>query len=309
MSDITLDSLLGDIYYEIEKKNKQSDLSSIPASDQLFAHFIKKYRLDSEKIPELFEILRNSHKIFTFPIVKEDEQNNVREVAGFVLADLVIVKSLSGYFEKQLMRIYSEVININLPISKIKKSFPAISWDYNNTELGKIGNIVINLTTFEDILSRDYAYARESRQYSPEWKEKMYKKLIISSQTVSYYIQTREEAPPEPVKEQKKSDEAKPADKIRVKRDEPSKPQSDTSIERNVLLYGIDLFTRICFRDYKFSLIQKVIDNNLVKTRDDLLAVKNHLKMLRQNSDKDLNLQKFAAEINRLEKSVNDRLK
>ncbi len=307
--ELTLKSLLEDIIYRIEKANKTADSGSIPTSENIYPVLVKKYTLDISRMPDLFDLLEKTHYIFCFDIVKEDSENNIPGVKGHILCDLGVIKTLVGYFEKQLMRLYTEVLNENLPVGKIKKHFPSIAHEHNNTQLGRVGNIVVNLNKFEEVLSRDYACTSDAQRYSQDWKEKRLKKEIKLSKPVSSYILTANEAIP--VQQTDRDGPDKPAAKMKdgAGKMDSSKISAEVSLDKSLTIYGVEMYTRICFRDYKFSQIQKVIDDNLVRNRDDFIVIKNQLKILRRNSDIDLELQRYASDINRLEKAVNDRLK
>ena len=84
---------------------------------------------------------------------------------------------------------------------------------------------------------------------------------------------------------------------------------SKNSIEKTLTVYGVEFYSRVCFREYQFGLIQKLIEDGHINERDDLMLAKKMLQKTRANSDQDLNLQKYAHDINDLEKLINEKIK
>jgi len=71
----------------------------------------------------------------------------------------------------------------------------------------------------------------------------------------------------------------------------------------------VEFYSRVCFREYQFTLVQKLIEDGHIADSDDLMQAKKMLQKTRANSDQDLNLQKYAHDINDLERIINDKLK
>ncbi len=311
MSDNELSVIVDEIYFEIEKRNSRTDDKSIPLSIDLFPYLTEKFKLDESKIPGLIGILVNSHKIFNFDIVKEDKTAGVECIYGFVAAEMTIVNSLARQYEKELIRVYFEEFQKHLPSQKLIDELKLTISRHNNTPLGKYGNIAINLSEYEELLKKDYVYAREARQYSPEWKQKQLKKEIELAGPVSSYL--KQVTSPEK-KEEKKSLSKGPVEKKRRQLDNIKNADAvvnslKNSMEKNLAAYGLEFYTRVCFREYKFQLMIKVVEEGLIKSRDEMLTLSKLIRKLRSHADKDADLFKYANDINRLEKLVNEKLK
>jgi hypothetical protein len=310
MSEITLKSLLEEIHFEIEKRNGKADDNSIPTSIDFFPYLGKKYRLDEKKIPDLIGILTNSHKIFNFDIVKEDKAGNVECEYGFVVAEISIVNSLAKKFEKEVVRVYFEELEKHLSPQKIIDELKYSIDSYNNTTLGRLGNIVLKLSEYGEILKSDYSYAREARQYSTEWKENRFEKELKGAGEIDFYLKLEEK----PEQEERKRSPEKQVKKKRRQVDKVSNADSvvnnmKSSMEKNLAVYGIEFYTRVCFREYKFPLMIKIVEDGLIKNRGEMQVLSKMIRSLRSHADKDSELHRHANDINKLEKLVNEKLK
>ncbi len=310
MSEITLKGLLEEINFEIEKRNGKADDNSIPTSKDFFAYLGEKYSLDETKIPDLIGILVNSHKIFNFDIVKEDKSGNVECEYGFVVAEISIVNSLAKKFEKELVRVYFEEFEKHLSPQKIMDELKYRIDDYNNTTIGRLGNITLKLSEYEETLKSDYSYTRDARRYSVEWKEKKFEKELKGAGGLEFYQKLKED----PGTGESKPPPEKPGKKVRRQVDKINDVDSvinslKSSMEKNLAVYGVEFYTRVCFREYKFPLMIRILEDGLIESREDLQVLSKMIRGLRSHADKDIELHKHANDINRLEKLVNEKLK
>lgn len=310
MSEFTLKSLLEEIHFEIEKRNGKVDDNSIPTCRDFYPYLGEKYDLDEIKIPDLIGILVNSHKIFNFDIVKEDKSINVECEYGFVVAEMTIVNSLAKKFEKELVRVYFEEFERHLSPQKILDELKFTIDEHNNTPLGRFGNIALNLREYEEILKSDYSYTRDARRYSTEWKEKKFKKELTGAEEIEFYLKLRDipeinEKKAVPEKMEKKN--RRQVDKI--KNVDSVLNNMKSSMEKNLAVYGIEFYTRVCFREYKFPLMIKILEDGLIKSKEEIQIISKMIQTLRSHADKDADLHKHAHEINRLEKLVNEKMK
>jgi hypothetical protein len=299
-----LEELLKTIYIEIRKLNSEPGPKAIPQSDNFFEFLSKKYSVIPYAIPNLIKMLVDAHMIFSFKIIEADREKQSRRVDGFVVAEGNLAKGLLEYYNDELIREYSHEFSIKYPVDKIiKEFFPKIE-AFNGTDVGIAANIVINLMSIQSTLERSIM------QYNPKWQEKQLRIDIEKSNDVSSFIDR-----PGTV-QQKRSDGAGQIgdDKNRritdtAKYDEFKKYMSRNTIEKTLTVYGAEFYSRVCFREYQFTLMQKLIEDDHFNEIDDLLMVKKMLQKTRANSDQDLKLQKYAHDINDLEKALNDKIR
>jgi len=298
-----LEELLNSIYSDIRKYNSSRNMQAVPQSDWFFDEIQARYNLIPFSIPKLIKILVDSHKIFIFKIVEADGKERIRRVDGMVTTEGNVIKELLAWYGDELVRAYSNEFSKKFAVERIiKEFFPRLD-EYNNTHIGKVANIVMHLMSFESTIERNIS------QYNSKWQEKQLKFEIEKSDPPAFFIDEGDSSPIS-----KNGDSQVPPDKNRraidlPKYDEFKKYMSKNSIEKTLTVYGVEFYSRVCFREYQFTLVQKLIEDGHIADSDDLMQAKKMLQKTRANSDKDLNLQKYAHDINDLERIINDKLK
>jgi len=299
-----LEELLNAVYIEIRKRNSGRSPQAIPQSDEFFDFIMKKYSLIPFGIPNLIKILVDCHKIVSFKIIEADRKERIRRVEGLVVTEGNIVKSLLDSYSDELIKEYSHEFSTKYSVERIiKEFFPKLD-AYNNTTLGKTANIVINLMSVQSQLERNIM------QYNPKWQETQMKADIEKSEPISFFIENKDARPaPQEPKAVAAVEEKSQRITDKVKYEEFKKYISKNTIEKTLAVYGIEFYTRVCFREYQFSLMEKLIEEEHIWDKDDLRLIKKMLQKIRANSDQDLNLQEYANDINSLEKLINAKIK
>lgn len=302
-----LEELLNAVYVEIRKRNSGRSPQAIPQTDEFFDFIMKKYMLIPFAIPNLIKILVDCHKIVSFKIIEADRKERVRRVEGLVVTEGNIIKSLLESYSDVLIKEYSHEFSTKYSVERIiKEFFPKLD-SYNNTTLGKTANIVINLMGIQSQLERSIM------QYNPKWQVSQMKTEIDKSEPISFFIESKNAMPvklaPKEPEVTAAADEKSQRITDKYKYEEFKKYISKNTIEKTLTVYGVEFYTRVCFREYQFDLVEKLIQDEHIWDKDDLRAIKKMLQKIRTNSDQDLNLQKYAHDINSLEKLVNDKIK
>ncbi len=300
-----LEELLNSICCEIRKRNTERNMWAIPQSEEFFEQIIKKYNLIPFAIPKLIKILVDSHKIFQFIIVEADRKEKIRRIDGYVVAEGNIIKTLLEFYSDELIRAYSHEFSKKLGVEKIIKELVPNLFKFNNTAVGKAAQIVINLMSFQSVLERNIML------YGHKWQEKQLGAEIDQSDPLTYFIDGAGE------NNSTESEMDSPVTAARTKHrtaeteqyEEFKKNSRKYPIEKTLAVYGVEFYTRVCFRDYQFELVQKLVEDGIINDKEDLLIIKKLLQRERANADKDLNLQNYAAQINNLEKSINATIK
>lgn len=298
-----LEELLNAIYIDIRKRNTERGLQAIPQSDEFFEQITKTYSLIPYAIPRLIKILVDSHRIFSFTIVEADRKERIRRVEGFIVAEGNIVKDLLQRYGDELVRAYSHEFSTKYSVERIIKEFYPKIQDYNNTHLGKIANMVIYLMGIQSNLERNIM------QYGVKWQEKQLRTEIENSDPIDYFIETETGTKLAVDSASKNAGEQGPRATDAAKYEDFKRYLTKNSVEKTITVYGIEFYSRVCFREYQFSLVHKLIEDGIVHETEDLKLVKKMLQKTRSNSDQDLNLQKYANDINDLEKLINNRIK
>lgn len=298
----TLEELLITIYADIRKRNTGRGPEAIPRSDEFFDRIAKAYSLIPFAIPKLIKILVDSHKIFSFKIADADRKHHTARIDGFVVAEGPVIKSLLEHSNDELVRAYSQEFSAKYSVERIiKELFPKLD-EHNNTPLGRAANTVISLMGFQSTLERNIM------QYGQKWQEKQIREEIEKSDSISSFIDAKG-ALTGGEREGADDDEKHRRATDTQKYEELKKYISKNTIGKTLNVYGVEFYARVCFREYQFTLVQKLIEDGHINKKDDLSVLKNLLRKTRANSDQDKNLQKYAHDINDLEKLINDTLK
>ncbi len=298
-----LEELLNNIYIDIRTKNSERSPYSIPLSDEIYEQNARKYNLLPFSVPSLFKVLVDSHKLFQFKIVEADRTERIRKIDGFVVTEGNIIKSLIEIFSDELIREFSNEFSKRYTIDKIiRELVPKIN-EYNNTSLGKAANILINLLSFQSLLERNIM------QYGAKWQEKQLKAELEKCGPIENFIDIAASAPDiKEIKSEAARPQADAQDKQSLERaklrDFKAYSNKD-SLEKTLTVYGVEFYTRVCFRDKQYVLVKKLVEDGVIKDKDDLVAIKKLLQKERQSSDTNAEIQKYAGEINNLEKSIN----
>ena len=294
-----IEELLDSIYNEIRERNSAASYQPVPLSDEFTKYLADKYDLIPFTVPRLFKILVNSHRIFSFNVAEEDLPKKILKIEGYVVAEGVIIKKLKEYYEDELIRLYSIEYNKKLSAESAIRDFIPLMGKLNNTQIGRTGNMAVMLGQIE------IRYERNILEYSSKWQEKQMQLELAGCEPVSYFIIDKEEG-------KEKNKKEKVSRPVLKKNSEPQnisdfeKYSRGNPIEKTLTVYGAEFYARVCFRDYKFSIIQGLIEKGMIKDRDDLLNIKKLLQKERSNADQDIKLQSFARDINNLEKCINN---
>lgn len=298
-----LEELLNTIVIDIRKQNCERGPGAIPQSDRFYDYLTTTYSVIPYTIPKLIKILVDTHKIFSFNTVEGNNKQQVRRVEGFVVAEGNIIKTLLEIFSDELTREFSHEFSTKYPVERIIKEFFPKLKEYNNTPLGRSANIVINLMSLQANLERAIM------QFNPKWQEKQLKIEIEKAGGLASFIDgqisTRGKAGSAADNENEKTRRVTDTPKY----EEFKKYLSKNTIEKTLVVYGAEFYSRVCFREYRFTLVQKLIEDDRINDVNDLLMVKKMLKKTRENSDQDTNLQQYALDINELEKAINQKIK
>ena len=299
-----LEELLTGILADIRKYNSTRNQQAVPQSDWFYDEIQHHYNLIPFAIPKLLKIMADSHKIFMFKIVEADGKERIRRVDGIVTTEGNVIKSLLEYYNDELIRAYSHEFSMKYSVERIiKEFFPKLN-EYNNTELGRIANIVIHLMSFVSTLERNIS------QYTMQWQDKQLRVELEKSDPLSFFVDGADGSPiPADTVTAASGQDASRRAIDSPKYDEFKKYMSKNTIEKTLVVYGVEFYSRVCFREYQFNLVQKLIEDGHISEKDDLLLAKKMLNKTRANSDQDLNLQKYAHDINDLEKIINEKLK
>jgi len=291
--------LIENIYSEIVSINSYATSRAIPQSDEFFDMLSEKYNLVPFTVPILIGILENSNMIFSFNTVEKDRKKKMRQVRGYVAARGDIIKKLKLFFQDELVQMYTGEFTKRISAEKVFNEFTSIMDEYNGTDLGRVGRTAVMLRFIEDKLKLNIS------NYSRNVQMKMLKDELEKANEISFFM--NQTIVSDDLSEKNASKSRLMNSDLQNGRAESN--SENNSLEKALVVYGVEFYTHLCFRDYKFSHVLRLVDEGLVKRKEDLMVIKKMLQKERASADNDFKLQSYAGIINELERSVNKKLK
>jgi hypothetical protein len=290
-----LDKIINDVFSKVLEHNSKVNIDAIPHSDLFLKEIQSLLGIDQAEINRIIRILKDAHKIFTFEIVKEDIENEVKRVDGYVETDLQTIRKLKNYFQKLLMDEYEKQFNKRQMVHQIVKDIYSRGSFYKNTMIGQIGNKSIMLEEYEGLIERNF------NEYTETWKTKKLAELIVAEGNKMLSEDVPEAAPPE---EQKKT---KGTSKRAV--DSPqynnySTDRSHQSLDKVLQIYGVEFFFRINLRKYNFDMLRQIIESGTIDKRSDLILLKEMIQHMKANIGRDPQLGEQMEKIYKLERII-----
>ncbi|MBN2158760.1 MAG: hypothetical protein JW807_05145 [Spirochaetes bacterium] len=290
-----LEKLSEDVFKKIVEYNSKGNHASIPHSDTFHKEIQSLLGIDYPDIDRIIEILKDSHKIFSFEIIKEDKDNEIRQVNGYVETDLQTIRKLKNFFQKLLMDEYERQYSKRMLVHQIVKDIYARSSFYKNTMIGQIGNKAIMLEEYEGFIERNFT------EFTDSWKSNKLKEVL---QATGDKLIAPEKKEPH-VKEG--GEEPRPASQRAVDSPEYHSYASDRtkqSLDKVLQIYGVEFFFRINLRKYNFDLLRQIVESGEIDRRTDLIMLKEMIQKMKSNIDKDRKLLDYSDKIYKLERMI-----
>ncbi|TFH41748.1 MAG: hypothetical protein E4G96_04880 [Chrysiogenales bacterium] len=168
-----------EIFRKILEHNSKINHESIPHSDSFEKEIRSLIGIDKPDFDRIIRVLKDSHWILSFEIIKEDRDNEIKRVDGYVEADLQTVRKLKNYFQKLLMDEYEKQFNKRMLVHQIVKDIYTRPSFYKNTPIGQIGNKAIMLDEYENLIERNFT------EFTESWKLKKFSEVLTPWTTSS----------------------------------------------------------------------------------------------------------------------------
>ncbi|MBN2078588.1 MAG: hypothetical protein JW838_06455 [Spirochaetes bacterium] len=282
-----------EVFRKIVEYNSKINHEAIPHSDTFEREIRSLVGIGKPEFDRIIGVLKDSHRIFTFEIVKEDRENEIRRVEGYVEADLQTLRKLKNYFQKLLMDEYESQYHRRMLVHQIVKDMYARPGFYKNTLIGQIGNKAIMLEEYENLIERNFT------EYTEIWKTRKFSEVLTEAEAAHL---EGEEAGGE-----KEPESSKKVSKRAV--DSPNyadftSQQSKQSLSKVLQIYGVEFFFRINLRKYNFDLLREIVESGEIDRRGDLQILKEMIQKMKQNTDRDPELSRHTEQIYRLERII-----
>jgi hypothetical protein len=157
------------------------------------------------------------------------------------------------------------------------------------------------LEEYELLLEKEY------NAYTESWKEPRLSRLIEERNDLLRMQLTEKTSSRAAADGPESAQEAKRAvDSASQK--EVSALTSLQSIDKVLQIYGIEFFLRINLRKYNFDFVKTIVEQRIIKRKEDLTMLKRMLQRVRENADRDPDLARYLEELGELERLVNRHL-
>ncbi|MBN1531184.1 MAG: hypothetical protein JXA20_00840 [Spirochaetes bacterium] len=292
----------------IVQSNARDTVDAIPHSEQLYRDIVSILSADMHIARRAINILKEAHKILTIEVIKEDKQNNIKRVEGYVEAEFNTIKRLKIIYQNALMDEYELQYHRRLMTHQIIKEIYSKIAAFKNTPIGQLANKAIMLEEFEYLLEKNYT------EYTDAWKSKKLNELFEQTENIDTaqeedVEEEPEVAPPPVTEEPAPSQEPQRAiDAEGSAEVEESQKLSPHAVQKLIKIYGINFFFRVQLRKYNFVHLYQIVESGMIQRRDDLKLLKDMIKTVRSNYAKDQKLAEHYDELTRLDQAISHQL-
>ena len=210
-----------------------------------------------------------------------------------------MVSNLRSIYQKRLTEVYNKEKGTNFGPPQVMREVMNRMNTIVNTPVGRVANIAIMLHEYENLMDR---YPQE---FTEEWCEEKLQEYLDNG--------TLEEEEPEEVAADELSD--KSGDKSGTTRAVDSPEYEDYTRDdkslpphKMLMIYGADFFFRVKLRKYEFNILRDMIREGHVKRKTDIVLLRNMIKTIKGNFDRDPKLNDYFEDIFHLDRELSKKL-
>jgi hypothetical protein len=289
-----------EVYAKISERNETVSVDSIPHSNNFIREMESQFGIDSAEVRRMINILKESHYILSFEIVKEDKKNDVKRVEGYVNTLLPNLRALKNLFQRVLMDEYEKQFHNRLMVHQIVKEIYSRGASFVNSPLGQIANKAIMLEEFENLIEKEF------QEFTDSWKEAKLNELVGAMEASEKAEARHHDSQPGGTEQKVYFPDA-----TGVKRavDSPeyreiSGSGGHKSLKKMINIYGVEFFFRVHLRNYNFKTIIQALENKEIDRRADIRLLKDMLNKVKMNMDTDTRLYNHSEDIHQLERLI-----
>lgn len=295
--------LVRDIYNKIAEQNAKNNMDAVPHSDSFLKMLVSSMGVTDHDIRQVLNILKESHKIFIFEILKEDKQHDVKKIEGYVITDLPTISRLKTFYQNLLMSEYEKQFKTRMLVHQIVKEVYQKAHLIKNTPLGQIANKAIMLEEFQNLIEKHYD------QYVDEWQQKKLNELIMMGEQA---LQAQKKVVPEEESREQDSTPAPlgidiPSDRRAIDTEAYASllmQDQQKSLKKVLSIYGVEFFFRVNLRKYNFDIIRDAIERGEIDRKTDLKLLKNMIQNMKSNFERDPGLVERQDALYKLERTA-----
>lgn len=254
-----------DIANSVKDENlKAGSKERIPTSETFIKKMVTTFGKTVDEVKDSLEILTEVHYIFIITLVQPDPTLFVQGVESYVFADVSILNELKHYTEQRLSQEYERTYYKRKTAFQITRELYPRLKEFNNTQLGRCLNEAVAVEEFIRVITQN------AFEYTDSWrKEKLYKMTRSEDDFYTgqeYYDDIDISVP-----------------------NESGRPREagNSKWAKAVNAFSIPFLIRIHFRKYEFDVIRKLLVTGKINRMEDLLFIRNSIRDLEKQIDKD----------------------
>ncbi len=294
-------SIVEELYEEIQKKNAEKGAQCLPHSDEFIPRISAVMGIKNEQVRQILKILINAHMIFSFEITHQDAVRNIPRVEGYVVTDLNILRKLKSFFQEELVTQFSQQFHKNIMVHQIVKEIFPIIKSLNNTPLGEVANKAIMLEELEKLMEKNFG------EFTEDWKSRQLQ-LEMSKANLASGDKKKVEGDRKPEERQSTVSDKKTATLGRAVDSEQYgdfiAKNKKYPLSRILNIYGVEFFLKVNLRNCNFSYLAKLVNDRQISRRSDLMLLRDMIRTIKLNMDRDDTLKKHSEDIYNLERAV-----
>lgn len=291
--------LVDKVYAHILEMNSREHESAVAMSDAFIKEFMSSQGYSEGDIKHAVTILAECHKIFIMTIHKENLKQNIKRVEAYVVSEPSVIHRLKLRFQQRLVEVYEKEKHQKLSYTHIVKEFLSNIALLAGSPIGKLANITIMLNEYDNLIHN------HPEEYSEEWKENKLNEVLESLNAFSKSEMVQHPGAPAEVK-------AVEEVLTGIERRAVKSPQFQEFEEHSAVLspekvlriYGPTFFFRVKLRKYEFLYLAEIIEKGYIKEYRELAALKDMLKTIKENFERDKALNDHFEEIYKLDRVV-----
>jgi hypothetical protein len=254
------------LFQEIANYIKDENLRGkdrIPTSETIIRKLMTQYSKTSDEIIGYLEQLKDLHFIFIVNVVTPYPELYLQGVNGYIYSDLNILNEVKHFSEQKLISSYEKMNSSKRKTAyQIMKELQPRIKEFNNTEIGKNLN---ELTMIEEYIK---TISTNSFEYTDSWrKEKLLK--LFKEEDISDFQEETDASNASTIERQRYAD------------------PGNSKWAKAVNQFSVQFLIRIHFRKYEFDIVKKLIITSKITLLEDLIYIRNTLKELEKQLDKD----------------------
>jgi len=288
------------VYESIKSFNTYEYDPTVPMSDQFLKDFTSTEGYSDAETKMAITILNEAHMVFIIAITKENKQTGDKKIDGYVVADEDIISNLRSIYQRRLTEVYNKDKGTRYGYAQVLKDVMNNMHRLVNTPIGRVANIAIMLNEYGNLI------AKNSEEFTDSWRDaKLDEFLDIGTlENELEQEQQSEGASKEAAGGRAGAERAVDSPEFEdYNRDDRTLPP-----QKMIMIYGADFFFRVKLRKYEFGVLRDMIREGHIKRRADIVLLKNMVKTIKVNFDRDPRLNDFFEDIFHLDRDLSKKL-